>query len=163
MADAEFSERLNQLLSNPEALSQILNTAMSLFPSGKDSGGRREDRDDPIPAGKADFVQEQESEPASRHEFRPEPKQTSDDALPVGAFSGLKSGGFDNFGGSKIGSGRPDSGRTDSLNPYDHRCELLRALKPYLRHSRADKVDMMIKVLQVSALTRSTFGGKSFR
>lgn len=148
MADAEFSERLNQLLSNPEALSQILNTAMSLFPSGKDSGGRREDRDDPIPAGKADFVQEQESEPASRHEFRPEPKQTSDDALPVGAFSGLKSGGFDNFGGSKSG---------------DHRCELLRALKPYLRHSRADKVDMMIKVLQVSALTRSSFGGKSFR
>ena len=141
MADAEFSERLNQLLSNPEALSQILSTAMSLFPSGKASD-RRED--DHPPSGKADFVQEQESGTAS--DFRSERDPV--DALPVGAFSGLKSGGFDNFGGSKSG---------------DHRCELLRALKPYLRHSRADKVDMMIKVLQVSALTRSTFGGKSFR
>ena len=141
MADAEFSERLNQLLSNPEALSQILSTAMSLFPSGKASD-RRED--DHPPSGKDDFVQEQESGTAS--DFRSERDPV--DALPVGAFSGLKSGGFDNFGGSKSG---------------DHRCELLRALKPYLRHSRTDKVDMMIKVLQVSALTRSTFGGKSFR
>lgn len=151
MADAELSERLNQLLNNPEALSQILSTAMSLFPSGKASD-RRED--DHPPSGKADFVQEQESGTAS--DFRSERDPV--DALPVGAFSGLKSGGSDSFIGSKSGSGR-----SDSRNPYDHRCELLRALKPYLRHSRADKVDMMIKVLQVSALTRSTFGGKSFR
>lgn len=65
-----------------------------------------------------------------------EPSESSPPGLgaaqPAGAFSGL-------------GQSRED-----------HRCELLRALKPYLRKSRAGKLDMMISLLQVTQLARST-------
>ena len=36
----------------------------------------------------------------------------------------------------------------------DDRCELLTALKPFLRESRADRVDMMIRVLQITKLVK---------
>ena len=34
--------------------------------------------------------------------------------------------------------------------PKDRRCELLEALKPYLKRSRAERVDQMIRILQIS-------------
>ncbi|MDD7300350.1 MAG: hypothetical protein PUG87_00195 [Eubacteriales bacterium] len=34
--------------------------------------------------------------------------------------------------------------------PKDRRCELLEALKPYLKRSRAECVDQLIRILQIS-------------
>ena len=34
--------------------------------------------------------------------------------------------------------------------PKDRRCDLLEALKPYLKRSRAERVDQMIRILQIS-------------
>ena len=38
--------------------------------------------------------------------------------------------------------------------PKDDRCELLSALKPFLREERAGKIDMLIRVLQISKLVK---------
>ncbi len=38
--------------------------------------------------------------------------------------------------------------------PKDDRCELLYALKPFLRETRAERLDLMIRVLQITALTK---------
>ncbi len=68
------------------------------------------------------------SEPAPSS---PEPE------LPVSSF---------NFGSRLDSSG----------GSFDKRCELLRALKPYLRSERAGRVDMMIQMLQLLSLAKSS-------
>ena len=46
------------------------------------------------------------------------------------------------------------AGRQSPKPEKDDRCELLTALKPFLRESRADRVDMMIRVLQITKLVK---------
>lgn len=38
--------------------------------------------------------------------------------------------------------------------PKDDRCELLCALKPFLKSDKAQKIDLMIRILQIANLTK---------
>lgn len=98
MAD-ELASRLNALLSDPNALQQIMSLASGIMEGEK-------------------------SQAASQASAFSEPMpQTAEQQL---------------FNASPIGN--------------DARCELLHALRPFLHGRRADRIESMIRILQISKL-----------
>ncbi|MCI8388299.1 MAG: hypothetical protein HFE63_07550 [Clostridiales bacterium] len=190
MADNALSERLNQLLSNPAALTQLMSLASTLLPAlgansapaGSQPNNAETSNSSSAPMNNAFSISPQPESPYpisetnndTSHEqssitVNSTPQPSILDSL-LGGNSPLNSSATpQSLGGDIPTIGRPDNpppkppssfNNIGSHSGGDRRCALLNALKPYLRHSRADKIDMMIKVLQISELTHSTFGGR---
>ncbi len=120
---SEFEEKLNSLLSNPEAMSQVMNLAQSLNLGGP--GGAS-----PPPGG--------EGAPPP-----PPPENTGD---PGGAGGGA--GGLGDLAGllgqldpKLIQRMLPLVGELAGGGRNDERMQLLYALRPFLKPERRDKVD----------------------
>lgn len=141
MAD-EFSEKLNNVLSNPDAMSQIMSLARSLSDGGTPSGGGQED-DSTVP-----------------------------DTSPPPDLSGLMGmlGGLIG-GGSQSSSGNGDplsflSGLDPRLiqtgiqllseynRPDNRNALLLQALRPFLKEDRAAKLDRAAQAAKLARIVR---------
>ncbi len=122
MADSELSDRLNRLLSDPNALAGLMNLAGSLMNGAGSSPGAS-------PPGTA-------------------PMGT----ISSGASPGDTAGAWPAVPPPEIlpPKNPPDLFRVPSADP---RCELLRALKPYLSSRRAERVETMVKILTVLSLS----------
>ena len=122
----EFEEKLNALLSNPDALSQVMNLAQSLNLGG---GGE--------PSG--------EGGPAA-----PQPE-----ASPESASSGIPDGlsGLGSLLGQidpkLIGLLLPLAGELAGGGGDDERMQLLYALRPFLKPERQDKVERASKTARL--------------
>ena len=128
---SEFEEKLNAILSNPDAMSQVMNLAQSLNLGGNSGGegGASENRED---------------SPAS-----PPPEGGSGGGPGLGDLAGL---------GSLLG--QIDPALIQRLMPLvgelagsgggnDERMQLLYALRPFLKPERRDKVEQAVKAARL--------------
>lgn len=121
---SDFEEKLNAILSNPEAMGQIMNLAQSLNPGGSGT-------DDPQKAA-------------------PEAQETEQKtSTPPGGgvdLSGL-SGLLGQIDPKMIQRLLPLAGELTGGN--DERLQLLYALRPFLKPERRDKVDQAAKTARL--------------
>lgn len=135
---SEFEEKLNAILSNPDAMSQVMNLAQSLNLGG---GG-----EDPSPQGEKDAG--------------PPPADRSPDGGPgPGDLGGLGNllGQIDPavlqrllpLAGELMGSGGEN----------DERMQLLYALRPFLKPERRDKVERAAKTARLIHVGKKLLSG----
>ena len=141
---SEFEEKLNAILSNPDAMAQVASLAQSLgggSASGGDTGrgGETAHGEEPAPSGDGD---------------RAGPRDPSGSPLPD--MEGLSSllGQIDP---AMIRRLLPLAGE---LNRPENtqRQQLLYALRPYLKESRREKVDQALQVARVLHLGKKFLG-----
>ena len=120
----EFQEKLNSVLSDPESMAQVMSMISTLAPLMQN-------------AGNADNKEKVKSNIDIN-------KNNDDKNVINGLESPLPiwSSSTEAFPSSKMS--------VPVKLPKDRRCELLEALKPYLKRSRAERVDQMIRILQIS-------------
>ena len=126
---AEFDEKLNSLLSNPEAMAQIMQMAQSL------SGGQAQQPVQPPP---------------------PPPVQQvpSPGGNPLSALSGL-TGGMDPAMLTKL---LPLIQELGSQNDSNAR-QLLYALRPYLKPDRQEKIERALQLARLFHLGKKFLSG----
>ena len=137
---AEFDEKLNSILSNPDAMSQIMQLAQSLGGDGQSAA--------PPPPGQPDPQQAPAWGP-------PPPQQTP------------PSGGGDLLS-SLLGGGGLDPGLLSRLLPLiqelggqrdSNAWNLLYALRPYLRSDRQEKVERALQLARLFHLGKKFLSG----
>ena len=137
---AEFDEKLNSILSNPDAMSQIMQLAQSLGGDGQSAA--------PPPPGQPDPQQAPAWGP-------PPPQQTP------------PSGGGDLLS-SLLGGGGLDPGLLSRLLPLiqelggqrdSNARNLLYALRPYLRSDRQEKVERALQLARLLHLGKKFLSG----
>ena len=137
---AEFDEKLNSILSNPDAMSQIMQLAQSLGGDGQSAA--------PPPPGQPGPQQAPAWGP-------PPPQQTP------------PSGGGDLLS-SLLGGGGLDPGLLSRLLPLiqelggqrdSNARNLLYALRPYLRSDRQEKVERALQLARLFHLGRKFLSG----
>ena len=155
---AEFDDKLNSLLSNPEAMDQIMKMAQSLMGNG---GGTEQPPPAAPPSGGGPF---QQSGPVSGETAQswgqpsPESRNPSPSGPVVNGQPGSGPGFFSGLGDldpKAIASLLPvlrELGEAQNSNAR----QLLFALRPYLKPERQDKVE---RALQLARLFRV---GKKF-
>ncbi|MCI9609745.1 MAG: hypothetical protein HFG07_05960 [Oscillibacter sp.] len=139
---AEFDDKLNSILSNPDAMSQIMQLAQSL---GGDGGEQS-----PPPAG----------QPGPRQTWGAPPPQQSAPPPPKGGGGDLLS--------SLMGGGGLDPGLITRLLPLiqelggqrdSNARNLLYALRPYLRSDRQEKVERALQLARLFHLGKKFLSG----
>ena len=133
---AEFDEKLNSLLSNPDAMSQIMQLAQSL---GGGGGEGAPPQQGPAPA------------------WSPPPQQNpppSQSPPPLGALSSL-AGGLDPGLLSRLLPLIQELGGQRESNARN----LLYALRPYLRSDRQDKVERALQLARLFHLGKKFLSG----
>ena len=158
---AEFDDKLNSLLSNPEAMDQIMKMAQSLMGNG---GGTEQPPPAAPPSGETGNAAQngglpfQQSGPASRETAQSWGQPTPESRIP--SPSGPVASGQPGSGpGFLSGLGDLDPKAIASLLPVLRElgeAQLLFALRPYLKPERQDKVE---RALQLARLFRV---GKKF-
>ena len=140
---AEFDDKLNSILSNPDAMSQIMQLAQSL---GGDGGGQSAA---PPPQGPPGPQQAPAWGP-------PPPQQTP------------PSGGGGDLLSSLMGGGGLDPGLLSRLLPLiqelggqrdSNARNLLYALRPYLRSDRQEKVERALQLARLFHLGKKFLSG----
>ena len=116
---SEFEEKLNAILSNPDAMAQVMNLAQSL--GGGVTGAAQ----------------------ASQQEKTPSPDQPSP-MSDVGRLGDI----FSQIDPALIGKLLPLLGELNS-GKNDERLQLLYALKPFLKPERQDKVERAVKAAKL--------------
>ena len=120
----EFQEKLNSVLSDPESMAQVMSMISTLAPLMQN-------------AGNADNEEKVKS--------NIDINKNNDDKNVTNSLESplqISSSNTEAFPASKMS--------VPVKLPKDRRCELLEALKPYLKRSRAERVDQMIRILQIS-------------
>ena len=134
----EFDDKLNSILSNPDAMSQIMQLAQSL------GGGEQAPAPSPPPPG--------QSAPQQPPPWNPQPQSASP---PAGSGGDLLS--------SLLGGGGLDPGLLSRLLPLiqelggqrdSNARNLLYALRPYLRSDRQEKVERALQLARLFHLGR---------
>lgn len=142
---AEFDDKLNSILSNPDAMSQIMQLAQSLGGGGQSSAA-------PPPQGQPGPQQEPSWGP-------PPPQQTA--PPPPG-------GGGGDLLSSLMGGGGLDPGLLSRLLPLiqelggqrdSNARNLLYALRPYLRSDRQEKVERALQLARLFHLGKKFLSG----
>lgn len=137
MAESDFSEKLNHLLADPDALRQIMSIADNMMQKSDSSTAKPP----PVISEASDAPYQTQLPEAGRDDF------SRSDAQPAFSFS------------------RPDSvGSATVSNPmkafqnskHSKRYELLCAIKPCLSNRRAEKFDKMLNLIKIAEL----FGGR---
>ena len=134
---AEFDEKLNSLLSNPEAMAQIMQMAQSL------SGGQAQ--------------QVPQAPPQQPPPPRPPPpvqQAASPGGNPLAALSGLTSG-MDTAMLTKL---LPLIQELGSQNDSNAR-QLLYALRPYLKPDRQEKIERALQLARLFHLGKKFLSG----
>jgi hypothetical protein len=117
---SEFEEKLNAILSDPNALSQVASLAQSL-----NLGGSTQEPKEPPPAPE-------------------KPKET-----PSGNSSQALSGLGELLGDESVGRLLPLLGELTSQSGNDDRLALLTALRPFLKPERQEKLDRAVKTARL--------------
>ncbi len=133
---AEFDDKLNSILSNPDAMSQIMQLAQSL---GGGGGEGTPPQQGPAPA------------------WNPPPQQNpppSQSPPPLGALSSL-AGGLDPGLLSRLLPLIQELGGQRESNARN----LLYALRPYLRSDRQDKVERALQLARLFHLGKKFLSG----
>ncbi len=127
---AEFEEKLNALLSDQEAMGQIMSLAKTLS-GGQDSGSSSSD--------------------SSEHSFRENPDIAQNISDLLSNFSGSLDPGMIQMLG-KIIKEYGDGGQKEDQN-----LALLSALRPFLKEKRSAKIDQAVRLAKFSRVARVAF------
>lgn len=127
----DFEEKLNQILSNPQAMEQIMSLANSIAgPPGQGGQGSQE----------ADS---------------PAPEQGPPSSAPMGALGGLG----DLLSGLDAGAmGKVMELFSVYQQQGDEKAQLLAALKPFLRPERQSRLEQAIRITRMSRVIRTALG-----
>ena len=120
----EFQEKLNSVLSDPESMAQVMSMISTLAPLMQNMGN----------ADKKENVKTNTN--IDKNNDDKNVTNSLESPLPIS--------------GSKPEAIPASKMSVPVKLPKDRRCELLEALKPYLKRSRAECVDQMIRILQIS-------------
>ena len=134
---AEFDDKLNSLLSNPEAMAQIMQMAQSL------SGGQEQQ----VP-------QAPPQQPSPPPPPPPVQQAASPGGNPLAALSGL-TGGMDTAMLTKL---LPLIQELGSQNDSNAR-QLLYALRPYLKPDRQEKIERALQLARLFHLGKKFLSG----
>ena len=139
---AEFDEKLNNILSNPEAMSQIMQLAQSL------GGGPPQAAPQAAPQG---------ANPPPQGTWNPPPQGTPQTAPPPGGGDLLSSlaGGMDPKLLSRLLPLLQELGGQRDSNARN----LLYALRPYLKHERQDKIERALQLARLFHLGKKFLSG----
>ena len=138
---AEFDEKLNSLLSNPEAMAQIMQMAQSL------SGGQAQQPVQQVP-------QAPPQQPVQPPPPPPLQQAPSPGGSPLSAHSSL-TGGMDPAMLSKL---LPLIQELGSQNDSNAR-QLLYALRPYLKPDRQEKIERALQLARLFHLGKKFLSG----
>ena len=138
---AEFDDKLNSLLSNPEAMAQIMQMAQSL------SGGQAQQPVQQVP-------QAPPQQPSPPPPPPPVPQAASPGGNPLAALSGL-TGGMDTAMLTKL---LPLIQELGSQNDSNAR-QLLYALRPYLKPDRQEKIERALQLARLFHLGKKFLAG----
>lgn len=171
MADVDLQAKLRELLADPAALSSIMNLVSGLGLSQSSSQPTASQS----PQSQPDFTQPQQPQPNFAQPSNPllnlgqlSETQPSISTNNIDSSSGVSSAaGTDNTVSSgddsiPVFARQPNIPRLPvKVGARDQGCALLAALKPYLAPKRAEKIDTMIKLMQLTELTRGMLNGRS--
>ena len=138
---AEFDEKLNSLLSNPEAMAQIMQMAQSL------SGGQAQQPVQQVP-------QAPPQQPSPPPPPPPVQQAASPGGNPLAALSDL-TGGMDTAMLTKL---LPLIQELGSQNDSNAR-QLLYALRPYLKPDRQEKIERALQLARLFHLGKKFLSG----
>ena len=138
---AEFDDKLNSLLSNPEAMAQIMQMAQSL------SGGQAQQPVQQVP-------QAPPQQPVQLPPPPPLQQAPSPGGSPLSALSSL-TGGMDPAMLSKL---LPLIQELGSQNDSNAR-QLLYALRPYLKPDRQEKIERALQLARLFHLGKKFLSG----
>lgn len=139
---AEFEDTLNALLSNPEALGQIMSLAKNI--SGDHSNNA-------APSSQSENSEAENPEPQSP-KSDDEPAQDSPSPSLSDLISNLSSG-LDPSMMKMLSSIMQDT----SNGQTDKNLALLNALRPFLKEKRQASIDQAIQLAQISRIARVAF------
>lgn len=132
MDNNDISGALAKMLEDPEALSKAMSIAKSLMGNMPDTAP-------------SDAAQTSENENIAV----PAAAQPSEEKASADASAGPSLAAIAQL----LGAGG---------NKGDPRCALLYALKPYMGHGRAEKIDTLVNMLRLADLAGGMLGGKLF-
>ena len=138
---AEFDEKLNSLLSNPEAMAQIMQMAQSL------SGGQAQQPVQQVP-------QAPPQQPVQPPPPPPLQQAPSPGGSPLSALSSL-TGGMDPAMLSKLLTLIQELGSQNDSNAR----QLLYALRPYLKPDRQEKIERALQLARLFHLGTKFLAG----
>ena len=138
---AEFDDKLNSLLSNPEAMAQIMQMAQSL------SGGQAQQPVQQVP-------QAPPQQPFPPPPPPPVQQTVSQGSNPLASLSGL-TGGMDPAMLTKL---LPLIQELGSQNDSNAR-QLLYALRPYLKPDRQEKIERALQLARLFHLGKKFLSG----
>lgn len=125
MAENDIGKSLSALLEDPEALSRVMKLAGTLM-------GNMQAQEEQT--GQSDGRTTDKATPPKKPDEDEKTSEHSESSVPD--FSALP---------ALLGS-------IGAKNTSDPKCALLTALKPYMAHGRAEKIDSLIKILKLSEL-----------
>ena len=133
---SDFEEKLNAILSDPDAMAQVMNLAQSLNLGGAP----------------------QEDRPPTAESQAPDTGQESAPTEGASPFSGLNDllGQIDP---SMIQRLLPLIGELRGGEEQDRRLQLLNALRPFLKESRLAKLDRAVQISRLARVIRVLFCG----
>ena len=136
---AEFEDKLNSILGNPEAMGQIVNIAKALTAGGGDSSAPATPKSPPI---EAEYV------PVEGGEGAPSAEPTFD-------FSDSPLSALGDIDPRLIGTAMRLFSEYSSTD--DRKTALLEALKPFLKEERLAKIDKAVQIAKLSRVIRVAF------
>ena len=172
MADVDLQAKLRELPADPTALSGIMNLVSGL---GLSQSSGQPTASQTAQTSQLDFTQPQQPQPNFAQPSNPllnlgqlSETQPSISTNNIDSSSGVSSAaGTDNTVSSgddsiPVFARQPNIPRLPvKVGARDQGCALLAALKPYLAPKRAEKIDTMIKLMQLTELTRGMLNGRS--
>ena len=172
MADVDLQAKLRELLADPAALSGIMNLVSGL---GLSQSSGQPTASQTAQTSQLDFAQPQQPQPNFAQPSNPllnlgqlSETQPSISTNNIDSSSGVSSAaGTDNTVSSgddsiPVFARQPNIPRLPvKVGARDQGGALLAALKPYLAPKRAEKIDTMIKLMQLTELTRGMLNGRS--
>lgn len=144
---SELEEKLENILGNPQAMSQIMSLAQSLNLGGQGANGQEQ-------------AQPQEQPQSQTPPSAPPPQNGDQSAAPPTAPADLSGG----LGGMLGALGNLDAGTLSAAASLigqftdggdDKRTALLTALRPFVKEERYAKLDKAIQIAKLSRLIRS--------
>ena len=150
--DSGSNDKLSALLSNPESLKLLAGIAKSVLGSGKPAESAPE-RVSPSDAGQNTAADVNEA-----HET------TTDRAEENYADSQVRETSYENDGRSGSSGAALNANAVIAApkkSSFDERADLLRSIKPYLKEERRDKVDSIVKALDIAKLINNYTGGEN--
>lgn len=177
MSDVDLQAKLRELLADPTALSGIMNLVSGL---GLSQSSGQPTASQPTQS-QPDFAQPSQSQPnfAQSPQSQPNFGQLSETRPNMSTNNSDGSTGVPNAASADntvlasddsipVFARRPDVPLQPDIQRLpiraggrDQGCALLSALKPYLAPKRAEKIDTMIKLMQLTELTRGMLNGRS--